>query len=74
MKLNRSVCHVSSQTGEDCCNTPVGSHHLDESWHHETGALSKLAVALLVASLSPLAWKQLRAKRHDETETIFHYI
>lgn len=44
------------------------------AWHHEIGALFNLVVTLLVASLSPPAWKQLRAKKHDETETIFHYI
>lgn len=58
----------------DYSSVDFRAEHLILRGNYETGALSNLAVTLLVASLSPLAWKQLRAKRHDETEAIFHYI
>lgn len=67
-----TVCHVSSQSGGDSCNRPVGFNHLDESCNHERGALSLLAVTVLMASSNPLAGKQLSAKRHDEIEAGFN--
>lgn len=50
----------------------MGFNHLDESCNHERGALSLLAVTVLMASSNPLAGKQLSAKRHDEIEAGFN--